>query len=59
MIAALITVLVALVILYCIKVILDYCEVVPPIRNVVLLIAALICILVLLNRLGLVGQPWW
>lgn len=48
--------LVALVILYVAKLILDYCEADPPIRKVVLLILGLILLILLLNQIGFVGR---
>lgn len=53
----LITVLIILVVIYCTKIILDWCEVPGPIRTVALLIVALLCLLALLNQIGFVGAP--
>jgi hypothetical protein len=56
LIGFLIAVVIVLVVLYVTKVIIDYMELPPPIRTVVLLIVGLVCLLVLLNQLGFAGD---
>jgi hypothetical protein len=55
MIQFLIFALVLLVVLYVCKIIVDYLELDPPIRKIVLLIVGLIGLLALLNQLGFIG----
>lgn len=57
MIAFLVMVLAMVVVVYCIKLFVDWCEVAPPIRTIILLITCLACIYILLSQLGVVGQP--
>lgn len=57
LLAFLLTVLVVLVILYVCKVVVDYAELPPPIRVVALLIVGLICLVLLLNQIGVAGVP--
>ncbi len=56
MIGFLIAVLVLLVVLYVVKVVVDYLELPPPIRKVVLLIVGLMALLWLLSQLGVMGR---
>lgn len=53
----LLALLVLVVVIFAVKLVLDYCEVTGPIRQLVLLIVALLCILMILNQLGVVGAP--
>lgn len=55
MIALLVWILVAIVVLYVVKLLVDYMELPQPIRTVVLLVVGLIFLLWLLSQLGLFG----
>ncbi len=54
LIGILIALLVFIVVVFCVKTAADYCEVTPPIRNIVLLIVFLIFIIYLLHSGGVV-----
>jgi hypothetical protein len=55
MIQFLIFALVLLIVLYVVKIVVDYLELDPPIRKIVLLIVGLIGLVALLNQLGFIG----
>ena len=54
LISILLALLVFLVIAYVVKILADYCEVTPPIRNVVLLIVFLIFLIYVMRSMGIV-----
>lgn len=56
MISFLIAVLVLLVVLYVVKLVIDYLELPPPIRKIALIVIALIALLWLVSQLGAFGR---
>ncbi len=57
LIGLLVGLIVILIVIFGAKAILDACEVGGPIRTLILLVVALVCLLILLNLTGLVGAP--
>lgn len=57
LIGFLVTVLVILVVLYVVRLVVTQMGLPPPIQTVVFLIVGLVCLIALLNSIGVVGRP--
>lgn len=57
LIGFLVAVLVILIVVYVCKLVVDFLELPPPVRTIALLIIGLVCLLMLLNSIGVVGAP--
>lgn len=54
LIAFMVMVIVLMVVLYCVKLVMDWMELPPPIRTVAMLIVGIVALWILLSRLGIV-----
>jgi len=58
LVGLLIAIVVIVIIMVVAKYVIDWMELAPPLRNIVLLVVGLACLILLLNQVGLVGQPF-